>query len=87
MKGIIRINDQTTGGGTVLAGSSEMIFEGLGAARQGDPVSCPIPGHGPTVIAEGHPFFTDNGVPVAFHGHRCACGCALISSLPEAVAS
>ncbi|MFH7092709.1 PAAR domain-containing protein, partial [Klebsiella pneumoniae] len=50
----------------------------------GDPVSCPIKGHGPTVIAEGHPTFSDHGIPVAFHGHRCACGCILLSSLPQA---
>jgi len=87
MKGIIRINDKTTGGGTVLSGSTDMCFNGIGAARLGDPVSCPIPGHGPTVIAEGHPTFKDNGVPLAFHGHRCACGCVLLTSLPEATAS
>lgn len=87
MKGIIRINDKTTGGGAVLSGSPAMVFSGLDVARQGDPVSCPLPGHGRTVIAEGHPAFRDNGIPVAFHGHRCACGCTLISSLPEAGAS
>jgi uncharacterized Zn-binding protein involved in type VI secretion len=87
MKGIIRIGDKTTSGGAVLAGSSVMIFEGIGAARQGDPVSCPLPGHGPTVIAEGHPTFDDKGLPVAFNGHRCACGCSLLSSLPNAAAS
>ncbi|WP_095942091.1 PAAR domain-containing protein [Pseudomonas sp. ACN8] len=87
MKNIIRIGDKTTGGGTVQSGSTVMVFRGIGAARQGDPVDCPVPGHGRTVIAEGHPVFRDNGVPVAFHGHRCACGCTLISSLPEASAS
>jgi len=87
MKGIIRIGDKNTGGGSVLSGSSKMKFSGTGVARQGDPVSCPIKGHGPTVIAEGHPTFKDNGVPVAFDGHRCACGCPLISSLPQATAS
>ncbi|MBT8769576.1 PAAR domain-containing protein [Metapseudomonas boanensis] len=87
MKGIIRIGDKTTGGGTVLSGSTAMQFGGIGVARLGDPVSCPIPGHGPTVIAEGHPTFRDNGVPIAFQGHLCVCGCALISSLPAATAS
>lgn len=87
MKGIIRIGDKTTSGGSVLAGSSTMIFNGIGAARLGDAVSCPITGHGPTVIAEGHPTFKEDGVPLAFHGHRCACGCVLLSSLPNAVAS
>lgn len=87
MKCIIRIGDKHTGGGVVLSGSTKMKFGGIGVARLGDPVSCPIKGHGPTVIAEGHPTFKDNGVPVAFDGHRCACGCKLISSLPQATAS
>ncbi|PNB70917.1 PAAR domain-containing protein [Pseudomonas sp. GW456-E7] len=86
MKGIIRIGDKTTGGGTVLSGSTSMQFGGIGVAREGDPVLCPIPGHGRTVIAEGHPTFHENGVPIAFNGHRCACSCALISSLPVASA-
>ncbi|STT73389.1 PAAR motif family protein [Klebsiella pneumoniae] len=84
MKGIIRTDDTHTGGGKVLSGSSNMKFGGIGVARLGDLVSCPIKGHGPTVIAEGHPTFSDHGIPVAFHGHRCACGCVLLSSLPQA---
>lgn len=87
MNGIIRIGDKTTGGGVVLAGSAEMIFDNLGAARVGDPVSCSLPGHAPSVIVQGEPAFCDNNVPVAFHGHKCACGCALISSLPTVDAS
>ncbi|MFZ4833274.1 PAAR domain-containing protein [Rouxiella sp. Mn2063] len=87
MKGIIRIGDMHTGGGSVLSGSSNMKFGGIGVARQGDPVSCPIPGHGLTVIAQGHPTFKDHGIPVAFNGHLCACGCVLITSLPQAAVS
>lgn len=83
MKNIIRIGDKTTGGGVVLNGSSTVFFGGIGAARQGDPVRCKVPGHGATVIAEGEPAFTENGVPFAFDGHLCECGCALISSLPQ----
>jgi len=84
MKGIIRVGDKTSGRGTVLTGSSSLSFDGIYVAREGDPVSCPVPGHGRTVIAEGHPAFRDNGVPVAFDGYRCACGCVLISSMPNA---
>jgi uncharacterized Zn-binding protein involved in type VI secretion len=87
MKGIIRIGDKTTHGGQVLSGSSKMKFAGIGVARVGDPVSCPINGHGPTTIIEGHPTIKDNGAPVAFHGHKCACGCALVTSLANATAS
>lgn len=81
MKGIIRTGDMHSGGGTVLSGSTTMTFEGRGAARLGDPVSCPLPGHGQNVIAEAHPLFRGHGIPVAFDGHHCACGCVLISSL------
>ncbi|MGH8417733.1 MAG: PAAR domain-containing protein [Pseudomonas sp.] len=87
MRNIIRIGDTTTGGGKVQAGSQDMVFGGIGVARVGDPVMCPLPLHGLNAIAEGHPHFDDNGVPVAFDGHRCECGCALITSMPEASAS
>lgn len=87
MKGIIRVGDKNSRGGTVIAGSSSMRFDGIEVAREGDEVDCPIPGHGRTVIAEGNAAFKDNGVPVAFDGHRCACGCVLISSMPNAGAS
>ncbi|WP_371877157.1 PAAR domain-containing protein [Pseudomonas solani] len=46
-----------------------------------------FPGHGSTVVAEGYPVFKDHGVPVAFHGHRCACCCVLLTPLPGATAS
>ncbi|WP_413704911.1 PAAR domain-containing protein [Pseudomonas sp. Pseusp16] len=39
------------------------------------------------IAAERHLAFKHNGIPVALDGHSCACGCALISSLPEAEAS
>ncbi|ECR5116572.1 PAAR domain-containing protein, partial [Salmonella enterica] len=74
----------TTHGGSVISGSDTMIFGEIGVARKGDKVSCPIPGHGPTTIIEGNPDYLDNGLPVAFHGHKCGCGCTLISSFDPA---
>lgn len=82
MKGIIRLGDKTDHGGTVISASETFICFGKGVARVGDMVTCPITGHGVTPIVEGHPTFTDKGKPVAFDGHRAACGCKLISSLP-----
>ena len=87
MRGIIRIGDLTSGGGTVLTGSTVMKFDGIGVARQGDLVLCPLPGHGLNAIATGHSAFKEGGRPVAFLGHLCLCGCVLISSLPNAGAS
>lgn len=77
---IIRIGDKTTHGGSVLTGSGTMKFGGVGVARKGDNVSCPKDGHGATTIVEGNPNYLDQGAPVAFQGHKCGCGCTLISS-------
>lgn len=87
MKNIIRIGDKNSCGGSVVSGSAVMTFGGIGVVRVGDLVVCPRPGHGRNAVAEGHPRFKDNGVPIAFDGHRCECGCALISSMPRARAS
>ncbi|SQI35960.1 Uncharacterized conserved protein [Leminorella richardii] len=77
--GVIRLGDKTTHGGTVISASSTMTFHGVPVARLGDSVTCPL--HNLTVIAEGNASFTDNGIPIAFDGHQCACGCRLIASL------
>lgn len=82
MKSVIRIYDKTTHGGTVLEGSSGVKFWGREVACLMDKVSCPV--HGETFIAEGDEGSKINGRPIALHGHRCGCGCTLISSLPVA---
>jgi len=82
MQGIIRIGDKTTHGGTVLEGSSGIKFMGINVACIMDKVSCPL--HGTTFISEGDEGSQYNGRAIALHGHRCACGCTLITSLPNA---
>jgi uncharacterized Zn-binding protein involved in type VI secretion len=73
---IIRKGDKTTHGGSVMTASETMKFGGIGVARKGDKVSCPVPGHGPTTIIEGNPDYLDNvsrlpftvtNVPVVAH--------------------
>ncbi|QBR00138.1 PAAR domain-containing protein [Paraburkholderia pallida] len=82
MINLIRVGDNTDHGGKVETGSTTMRFEGRHVARKGDHVSCPQhPDVSPNVIEEGDPSMTDNGIPVARHGHRATCGCHLISSL------
>ncbi|WP_084009935.1 PAAR domain-containing protein [Pandoraea oxalativorans] len=81
MTGIIRVGDQHTGGGTVLAGSQTRFFLGTAIARLFDPVSCPK--HGDNRIATATSRAFDDGVQVAQHGDLCDCGCQLISSLPN----
>jgi len=82
MPGIIRAGDTTSSGGKVLQGSSGVTFQGKKVSCLGDKVSCPA--HGTTSIVEGDVGSKINGKPVALHGHRCGCGCTLITSLPNA---
>ena len=81
MMNLIRIGDDTDHGGKVETGTT-MRFDGRYVARKGDRVSCPQhPDVSPNVIEEGDSSITDNGIPIARHGHRATCGCHLISSL------
>lgn len=81
---IIRLGDKTTHGGVVTSASPVHTIRGMGIARVGDMVMCPLPGHGSNPIVEGSAVFSIGGRKVALHGHKSACGCALIASLPVA---
>jgi uncharacterized Zn-binding protein involved in type VI secretion len=83
MKGVIRLNDPTSHGGKVMAAAPHSTVLGKAVARKGDKCSCPMPGHGTCVIAEGDPNVLIDGVPVAFHGHRTSCGATLISTVSD----
>lgn len=82
MPGVIRIGDTTSSGGKVIQGSTGVTFQGKAVSCLGDKVICPV--HGITVIAEGDTGSKITGKPIALHGHRCGCGCVLITSLPNA---
>lgn len=81
---IIRLGDKNTQNGVVISASPTHTILGKGIARVGDMVNCPKSGHGTNQIVEGSPTFTIDGRQVALHGHRSACGCALIASLSTA---
>lgn len=83
-RAIVRLGDKTTHGGVVISASPIHTMRGLGIARVGDTVSCPLPGHGNNPIVEGSSAFSVGGRKVALHGHKCACGCSLIASLSTA---
>lgn len=76
----IVLGDRTSHGGTVVEASQVTFTHNKPLARVGDQVTCPIPGHGTTVIVEGDPTMIIDGKPVARHGDKCACGAVLISS-------
>lgn len=81
---IVRLGDKTTHGGVVVTASPIHTLRGIGIARMGDMVACPVPGHGTNPIVEGCSVFTIGGRSVALHGHKTACGCSLIASLTGA---
>ncbi|HEX7983800.1 MAG TPA: PAAR domain-containing protein [Duganella sp.] len=81
---IVRFGDKTSHGGTVITASRTHSIGGIGIARAGDEIACPMPGHGVNVIVEGASTYLVGGRMVALHGHKCACGCTLISSLASA---
>jgi uncharacterized Zn-binding protein involved in type VI secretion len=79
MQPLIVLGDKTSHGGTVITCSSTCDTHGKGWARIGDQVSCPRC-KGIFPISEGDATLTDNGVPVAYHGCKVACGATLIAS-------
>lgn len=83
-RAIVRLGDITTHGGVVITASPIHTLRGIGIARIGDMVTCPLPGHGINPIVEGCPAFSVGGRSVALHGHKAACGCSLIASLMDA---
>lgn len=82
-KGIIRLGDKTSHGGVVITATSTTVMDGKAVALVGDLVDCPQKGHGVNPIIEGSSSWISDGKPVAVDGCRSACGCTLITSLPE----
>jgi uncharacterized Zn-binding protein involved in type VI secretion len=79
---IVRLGDLTSHGGTVISASTTHTIDGIGIARMGDELVCPM--HGVNIIVEGAPNYLIGGRMVALHGHRGACGCTLIAGLATA---
>lgn len=75
--------DLTTHGGKVVKASGSFTIDGRRAARLGDPLTCPM--HGISVIVQGDAATLDEGIPLALHGHRGACGCAVICNVNATV--
>ena len=80
LKKLVRVGDKLKPyGGEVLSGSFDAF--GKPVACVNDKAKCNE--HGMTTISEGSELSKVDGVPVALHGHRCACGCTLVSSFPD----
>ena len=79
-RGVIRLGDTTDHGGEVISVAHKATDMGIPIACVGDMVQCPRC-RGTYAIVEGDPHYKIDGVPVALHGHKTACGAALISSV------
>lgn len=79
-RGVIRLGDVTNHGGKVISVSHSPTDMGKPIACIGDMVSCPKC-EGTYPIVAGDPSCTINGTPMAFEGHKTACGATLISSV------
>ncbi|MFB5745131.1 PAAR domain-containing protein [Cedecea sp. S5-13] len=80
MKNIVRQGDSLKEYGGQVLGGHYLCF-GKGIAAKGDSVKCNK--HGMSTIVEGSSLTLVDGQPVALHGHKCACGCTLVSSFPD----
>lgn len=76
---IIVLGDKTSHGGTVITCSAFADTHGKGWARIGDMVACPRC-KGVFPISQGDASLVDEGMAVAYHGCKVACGATLISS-------
>jgi uncharacterized Zn-binding protein involved in type VI secretion len=83
-RGIARVGDKTSHGGTIVSGASTVLIAGKPAARIGDSHSCPIPRHGTTVIIPSGPVSTllIAGQPVARMGDQTGCGATIVEAAP-----
>ncbi|MDR2821296.1 MAG: PAAR domain-containing protein [Desulfovibrio sp.] len=79
-RGVIRLGDVTTHGGKVISVAHTPTDMGIPMACVGDMVECPKC-NGVFPIVEGDAECKIMGVPVAFDGHKTACGATLISSV------
>ena len=77
---LIVLGDKSSHGGVVVSASGESFINGIGIARLGDSVACPIPRHGTNPIVTGDSTALVDGRPVARNGDSTACGATMISS-------
>jgi len=80
---LIRLGDKTSHKGTVLEASQHSDSGGIGIARVGDKVSCPIHGNG--TISSGDTTMIVDGKPAARHGDKTSCGAVLIAGQQNTV--
>ena len=74
----IVVGDSTSSGGQVVTGSAFTDIDGKPVARVTDQATCPA--HSGTFpIVDGDTTTLVDGQPVALHGSKLACGCAVLA--------
>jgi uncharacterized Zn-binding protein involved in type VI secretion len=75
---LILLGDKTTHGGNVIGCSPISKVAGVGIARVGDAVICPL--HGSTLITTGDATLVLQGQDAARLGDLTTCGASLLAS-------
>lgn len=79
-RGVIRLGDTTSHGGTVISADNTLMALGKPVACDGDVVACPRC-KGQFLITVNDSDRAHKGKRVAHQGDRAACGAKLISSI------
>ena len=79
-RGVIRLGDKTSHGGTVISASDSYTVLGKTVALEGDSATCPKC-KGTFAIQPQGSTRKHHGKQVAYHDDRTACGATLISSI------
>lgn len=74
----IVVGDSTSSGGQVITGSAFTDIDGKPVARLTDQATCPAH-NGTFPIVDGDTTTLVDGQPVALHGSKLACGCAVLA--------
>jgi uncharacterized Zn-binding protein involved in type VI secretion len=82
MQGVIRLGDKLSSDGEVISVAEGMSFMGRGLC--GRQSSLPVARARGERNCRRDAGSTWQGRPMVLHGHRCDCGCTLITSLPQA---
>lgn len=81
MPAVARIGDTSSHGGEIISGSANVRANGIGVARVGDILACPI--HGLRELVEGSPNVLANGAGVVRVGDHAECGAEIIEGSPN----
>lgn len=83
MPNVARLGDATDHGGVIITASEDTLTNGVGTARIGDLVSCPI--HGVNAIVSGASLTITNNPLTARIGDVTECGSVIVTGSPDRI--